>query len=63
LGIYCYAIRLKSADISDEHVASVFRVEVHAKQGTSLLAVFFILLAFLACSLNLKMEATYSSET
>jgi hypothetical protein len=53
---------LKSACISDEHVASVSRVEEHDKQETSLLAVFFILVAFLISS-NLKMEATSSYET
>jgi hypothetical protein len=56
----------KSTDVSEEQVASIFRVE-ETKQETSVKQLYmpsaFTLVSFLAYSSNLRMEVTCSSET
>jgi hypothetical protein len=54
-------IPLKVTDISEEYVASIFRVKEQTKQETSITLV--MLVSCLACYLTMNMGATCSSET
>jgi hypothetical protein len=57
-----HVVHWKSSDVSEEHVASIFRVEEYAKQESCVKAG-GKLVSCLAYYSILKMEATCSSET
>jgi hypothetical protein len=61
-GMWRCVVRWKSTYVSDEHIASIFRVEESAEQDTSVKA-HGKTEASLAYSLTLMMEAISSSET
>jgi hypothetical protein len=62
-GIQCHAVHWKSTNVSEEHVASIFKIKEQAKQETSRSGQQAELVSCSSFSSTLKMEATCSFET